>query len=43
MPDFRKYVRENLSALNVSGAREAEIVEEALLGHVRGLSFSQQP
>ena len=31
MPDFIEYVRENLSALNVSGAREAEIVEELAL------------
>jgi len=31
MPDFRTYVREHLPALNVSGAREAEIVEELAL------------
>jgi predicted permease len=31
MPDFRAYVRENLPALGITGAREAEIVEELAL------------
>ena len=31
MPDFRAYVRENLPPLGVSGAQEAEIVEELAL------------
>jgi predicted permease len=31
MPDFRAYVRQNLQPLGVSGAREAEIVEELAL------------
>src|SRR5215475_12145510 len=31
MPDFRAYVRENLPKLDVSGAAEAEIVEELAL------------
>ena len=31
MPDFRAYVRQNLPPLGVSGAREAEIVEELAL------------
>src|SRR5579872_6565985 len=31
MPDFRAYVRQNLPALGVSDAREAEIVEELAL------------
>lgn len=31
MPDFKEYVRENLPPLGVSGAREAEIVEELSL------------
>ena len=28
MPDFRRYVRENLPALNIGGAHQAEIIEE---------------
>src|SRR5689334_18097030 len=31
MPDFRAYVRRNLSPLGISGAREAEIIEELAL------------
>src|ERR1700730_9437387 len=31
MPDFKAYVRQNLPPLGVSGAREAEIVEELAL------------
>jgi predicted permease len=31
MPDFKKYVRESLPPLRVSGAREAEIIEELAL------------
>jgi len=31
MPDFRAYVRQHLPPLHVSGAREAEIVEELAL------------
>jgi predicted permease len=31
MPDFRQYVRQNLPPLRISGAREAEIVEELAL------------
>src|SRR5438309_4297837 len=31
MPDYRAYVRQNLPPLGVSGAREAEIVEELAL------------
>ena len=31
MPDFRTYVREHLPPLDVSGARETEIVEELAL------------
>ena len=31
MPDFRTYVRQNLPPLGISGAREAEIVEELAL------------
>jgi predicted permease len=31
MPDFKEYVRQNLPALRVPGAREAEIVEELAL------------
>src|SRR5262245_16154403 len=31
MPDFRTYVREHLPPLNVSGAREVEIIEELAL------------
>jgi hypothetical protein len=31
MPDFRSYIRENLTSLNVTGEREAEIVEELVV------------
>ena len=31
MPDFKRYVRENLPRLGISGVREAEIVEELAL------------
>ena len=31
MPDFQAYVRRNLPPLGISGAREAEIVEELAL------------
>ena len=31
MPDFRAYIRAHLAPLNVSGAREADIVEELAL------------
>jgi hypothetical protein len=31
MPDFRAYVKEHLAALGVSGARQAEIIDELAL------------
>ena len=31
MPDFKAYIRENLTSLGVSGADEAQIVEEVAL------------